>query len=173
VLRHIQRRLEPEDPWRAVFHRYLGLVADRVNGFGDNAERVEPSPTGSGVDEAALPCRRRARLVAGLLALLVAVAALHPLPVYLAEILVAIGLAAGAVHWRVRCAPNRCAVLSTVVAGLAIGAGVAGIVWLLAMAGWLAVTVSQTATVLASAGIALAVATLVAVRLRCFARTDG
>ena len=46
VLRHIQRGLEPEDPWRAVFTRYLDLVARRVNGFGGNADRVEPSPRG-------------------------------------------------------------------------------------------------------------------------------
>jgi hypothetical protein len=171
VLRHIQRRMEQEDPWRAVLARYLGLVADRVNGFGGNADRVEPSPTGSGVDEAALPCRRRARLVAGLLALLVVMSALHPLPAYLAEILVAVGVIAAATSWRVRCAPNRCTVMVTVIAGLVLGIGVASVLWLLGIAGLIGVAGSLTAAVLATAGIVLALAMLAAARWRCFIST--
>ena len=166
VLRHIQRGLEPEDPWRAVFTRYLDLVARRVNGFGGNADRVEPSPAGTGVDEAALPCRRRARVFAGLLALLVVMFALHPLPGYLGEILVGLGFAAAAANWRVRCAPSRCAVTAAVISGLAVGAGVVGILWLLGVTGTLG------AAVLAVAGAALAVAVLLTLRWRCFS-SDG
>jgi hypothetical protein len=172
VLRHIQRRLEPEDPWRAVFNRYLGLVADRVDGFGGNATRVEPSPTGSGTDEAALPCRRRARLVTVLLALLVAVAALHPLPAYVAEIAVTVGLIVAATSWRIRCAPSRCAVVATVIAGLALGIGVTGVLWLLGVAGLIGVVDSLVVAVLASTGIVLALAMLAAVRWRCFTPSD-
>jgi hypothetical protein len=43
VLKWIFARIPTDDPWRPVFERYLGEVADRVRGFGGDPDAVEPS----------------------------------------------------------------------------------------------------------------------------------
>lgn len=46
VLRWILESTPKQDRWYPVFSRYVGLVADRVRGFGGDPDRVEPSPDG-------------------------------------------------------------------------------------------------------------------------------
>jgi hypothetical protein len=74
-------------------------------------------------------------------------------------------------RWRAQCAPNRCAVVTTVIAGLAIGIGVAGVLWLLWMAGLIGVAGGIVAATLAIASIVLAAAMVAAARWRCFTST--
>jgi hypothetical protein len=47
VLRHIFQSIHTNDPWHAVFVRYLGQIEDRVRAFGGDPDRVVPSPSGS------------------------------------------------------------------------------------------------------------------------------
>jgi hypothetical protein len=53
VLRHIARAIPIEEPWNAVFVRYLDQIADRVRAFGGDPDAVAPSPDGTGRDGAA------------------------------------------------------------------------------------------------------------------------
>lgn len=50
VLRWILQSTPKEDRWYPVFSRYVGLVADRVRGFGGDPDQVEPSPDGGPED---------------------------------------------------------------------------------------------------------------------------
>jgi hypothetical protein len=75
VLRHIALSIPNEDPWSAVFTRYLAQIAGRVRGFGGDPDRVAPAADGSGRDPAAERACRRRRFIL-LLALLVALAGL-------------------------------------------------------------------------------------------------
>jgi hypothetical protein len=46
LLRWVFTRIPAVDPWRPVFERYLGEIADRVRGFGGDPDRIGPSPNG-------------------------------------------------------------------------------------------------------------------------------
>jgi hypothetical protein len=48
VLRWIGEAIPPNSRWYPVFHRYLEVVAGRVNDFGGDPLQVPPSPTGDG-----------------------------------------------------------------------------------------------------------------------------
>ncbi len=48
LLRWVFERIPAEDPWRLVFERYLGEIADRVRGFGGDPDAITPSPSGEG-----------------------------------------------------------------------------------------------------------------------------
>lgn len=46
LLRWVFTRIPAVDPWRPVFERYLGEIADRVSGFGGDPDLVGASPNG-------------------------------------------------------------------------------------------------------------------------------
>jgi hypothetical protein len=46
ILRWIQDGIDPRSRWHAVFTRYLGQLAGRVDGLGGTSGDVHPSPTG-------------------------------------------------------------------------------------------------------------------------------
>ena len=71
VLRHIARAIPIDDPWHAVFVRYLAQIAARVRGFGGDPDAVAPAADGSGRDPAQIRCERLERLFAALLAVAV------------------------------------------------------------------------------------------------------
>ena len=69
VLRFVARSIPPTDRWHPVFHRYLAVVAGRVNALGGVADRVGPSTKGDW--RAAARCRNAAFVSATILAALV------------------------------------------------------------------------------------------------------
>ncbi|MGA7732258.1 MAG: hypothetical protein WCD37_13435, partial [Chloroflexia bacterium] len=129
VLRHIFQSISLEDPWHAVFQRYLDQVADRVRGFGGNPDKVAPAADGSGRDVKAERCARRGWLVSALLALLVLITAWQPLATPVLELVVLALLIAAALGWRANCAPSVCQWAAVLLVGL--GFGAAGIALLL------------------------------------------
>jgi hypothetical protein len=135
VLRHIARSIPADDRWRPVFDRYVDQVADRVRGFGGDPDRIAPAADGSGRDEAAEKCERRGWLASALLALLVVTAALHPLPGYIVEALVAAGAAVSTAIWVRTCAPSVCRLLGGAILGVGVGAALVALLWLLAVTG--------------------------------------
>ncbi len=122
VLRHIALAIPAEDQWHAVFKRYLDQIADRVRGFGGDPDQVAPSPAGTGRDEAQDRCTRRRWLFAFLLALFVVVAALHPMPLYVPELVIAVAVLVSALAWIKACLPSRCRILNTLLIALALSA---------------------------------------------------
>lgn len=48
LLRWVYTRIPVGDPWRPIFDRYLGEIADRIRGFGGNPDQIRPSPFGDG-----------------------------------------------------------------------------------------------------------------------------
>ncbi|MGB5081592.1 MAG: LodA/GoxA family CTQ-dependent oxidase [Burkholderiales bacterium] len=151
VLRHIARAIPLDDPWHAVFRRYLDQVAARVDGFGGDSTQVAPSPDGTGRDEAAERCRRNAGGFVLLLALTVLLGGLGTL--------VPLALLAGAgawwfgARWWKRCAPGFCRLLTGAGTGLAIGAGLLAVVLGLGLgaswtAGWWALCMIAAGAVL-------------------------
>jgi hypothetical protein len=134
VLRHIARSIPQDDQWHHVFVRYLDQIADRVRGFGGDPDRVAPSPDGSGRDEAAERCARRGWIFSALLALLIIVAAWHPLSGYLAEIMAGIGAAWSFVVWWKKCAPPIRAIMVSALIGLVAPIAVLAILLLVGVA---------------------------------------
>lgn len=165
VLRHIALSIPQEDPWRAVFGRYLEQIAGRVRGFGGDPDRVLPAADGSGRNPAAERCARRGGLFAALVALLIAAAGLHPLPDYLAELAAAAAALLALFGWRRRCRPSRCRQLAAALVGLGSGAAVVGLLRLLGLVG------GRAGLALSWAAIAAALLLLAAWRLGCFRET--
>lgn len=150
VLRHIALAIPADDPWRPIFGRYLRQMAERVRGFGGDPESIEPSPDGSGV-EGPRRCARLAALVSGVLALLLAAAAWHPLPSYLPEGLAGLGLLVAGWHWVRRCKPSRCRRVIAALVGAALGVALAAVLSLFGLAGSSAPTVLATGALLTGA----------------------
>jgi hypothetical protein len=128
VLREIGSSIAPTDRWRPVFDRYLAVLASRLVSLGGDPGAAGPA---GGRDRAAQRCGRRGWVFAALLALLVVVVALHPLPGLLAEAAVAIATLAAGVWWLARCRPQRCQVVVPLAAGLAFGGAASAALWLL------------------------------------------
>lgn len=120
VLRHIARAIPADDPWRAVFTRYLDQIAARVDGFGGDAASVAPSPDGDGRDAVAERCMRNAALAVGLLALAALLFGLTAM-FWLAPF---VGLASAwaFMQWSTGCRPGACALTGGLAIGLGIGA---------------------------------------------------
>jgi hypothetical protein len=163
VLRHIARSIPQDDQWHHVFVRYLEQIADRVRGFGGDPDRVAPSPDGSGRDEAAERCKRHGWVFAALLALLVIIAGWHPLPGYVAETIVAIGVVASFVVWRKTCAPSVRAIILSTLIGLIAGIALLAVLLLLGL------TVNRGPIVVLLVALALGVLVVAGLRARFFA----
>jgi len=163
VLRHIALAIPAEDQWHAVFTRYLGQIADRVEGFGGDPDSVAPSPTGSGVDLVEQRCKRRSWIFSLLLALLFVVAGLHltappsPIP----EIIIAVAMVAFALYWIKGCAPSRCQILNSVLAGLVLSAAILALLILTGIG-------SLAVVMLAVVALLLGVVMLLRILWRCF-----
>jgi hypothetical protein len=176
VLRHIARAIPPDDQWHHVFVRYLDQIAERVRGFGGDPDRVLPAADGNGQaegdnfgfdgggvrDEAARRCARRGWLFSMLLALLVLVAALHPLPGYVAEVLVAVALVVALFAWRKVCRPTLCRIIIAALVGLVLGAGVVALLLLFGLTG------QRGLLTLAQSAVALALLVVVGMAKGCF-----
>jgi len=161
VLRYIAGSIPADDRWRPVFDRYVDQVADRVRGFGADPDQIAPAADGSGHDRMAEECARRGWFVSALLALLVVVAALHPLPGYLAEVVVAAAAALSVVTWARRCAPSVCRLLVAAILGISLGAALVAVLFLLA------VTAPHGPIVLVVTAIALGLLALAWASKRC------
>jgi hypothetical protein len=101
-----------------------------------------------------------------LLALLVLVAAWHPLPGYLAEIVFCVAAIVAAVNWCRKCQPTVCRILVAALVGLVFGAAVLAILLLLGQGG------QRGLVVLALAALALGGLVLWGVWSRCFTLTE-
>jgi hypothetical protein len=161
VLRWIGAAIPLDDQWHPVFVRYLDQIADRVRGFGGDPDRVAPSPAGTGRDAKDERCTLLGRVVSGLVALFLIVAALNPLPAYVAEAVVAAVTIGAAVFWWTRCAPSVCRAIWVGVGGLGIGAAVVGVLWLAGAVG------HRGAVVLALASLGLGALVLAALQTSC------
>jgi hypothetical protein len=161
VLRHIFRAIAIEDPWHAVFLRYLDQVADRVRGFGGDPDAVAPAADGSGRDVEAERCTRRGWLVSALLALLAIVTAWHPPATPLWELLVLAGLVAVALRWRATCFPSVCQWTAALLMGLGLGATGSALLFLWGAGG------PPTPWVLTLVLLGLVATLVVGVRSRC------
>lgn len=148
VMRHIAKSIRPDDPWNAVFVRYLDWMAARVRGFGGDPDSVIASPDGSGRDLAADACARQGWAAAALLALFVALAGLHPIAGYLLEAVAAAAAIAIGGRWIAKCAPTICQILLAAMAGLVVGAAILGVLWLAGAAGAHAMPVLAVAAIL-------------------------
>lgn len=161
VLRHIARAIPSDDQWRPVFDRYLGQIADRVRGFGGDPDVVEPSPDGTGVDEALVRCNRLGWIYSLLLALFVLLASIHPLGHYVLEIIVFIGLIVATGIWRARCTVSRCRWVIASILGLGLGAAGTALSTLLDLA-------SRGPTTLIAVALALGATVGLGIWWRCF-----
>ncbi|MDQ3957554.1 MAG: galactose oxidase early set domain-containing protein, partial [Actinomycetota bacterium] len=145
VLSHIKASIPQGDRWRRVFDRYVGLVGDRVRGFGGDPDDVKPSPAGTGggtrkpVDggrepwSSFSPCCLLAWAVAALLAGGIFLLGIQEEDwVWPARVLAAAGLAGGFAALLCRCKASFCDVLRVVAAGAAGGAAALALVLLAA-----------------------------------------
>lgn len=156
VFRYIAQGLPKDDPWRAVLERFLGQVAARVKGFGGNPDSVAAASDGSGVDKATLRCRRIGLLYTFLVALLVVVAGVHPLPGFLVELVVLVLAVVVGVYWWIACKPSPCRIVLASALGIVLGAAVLGQLALLGLGGasligWLAGAAAVGGLLLAAA----------------------
>ena len=126
LLRYIFESMSTSSRWYPVFLRYLGQVADRVDGFGGNADDVAPSPDGTGKEseEKHERCCRRAWIVPLLLAFGIALIGSAPVS-WIAPLIVlfVIGVVAAYCLWRRDCRPDGCDVLHALLLGTTVGAG--------------------------------------------------
>jgi hypothetical protein len=51
VLQYIQGAIPKDDPWAAVFQKYVAQVAERVDGFGGDSATIPASPNGAPRDQ--------------------------------------------------------------------------------------------------------------------------
>lgn len=162
VLRHIAQSIPPGNRWHAVFARYVGQIADRVDGFGGDQELVAPSPDGTGVDPQETRCRRFGWTYSALLALLAVIAAIHPLPNYSAEVVAFVVVVVALGLWLSRCAVSRCRWVMASIVGLGLGTAFTALATLLGIA-------PAGATILMTVGLALGIVVSAGVWWRCFA----
>ncbi len=59
VLRYIEESIPQKNRWHPVFHRYVGIIGDRVGAFGGDPSKIKPSPDGSGVNPEPTPHPKR------------------------------------------------------------------------------------------------------------------
>jgi hypothetical protein len=129
VLRWISRSIPHDNRWRPVFSRYLEQIAGRVDALGGDSSQVSASSSGDW--KAGARCKTWGRLVAALLAVLLASlgsltgAALAVVPPLLALFLVVM-----AVAWCKKCRPKTSGWLRTLLAGIGLGAALLAILTL-------------------------------------------
>ncbi len=141
VLRHISSTIPATNHWFPVFERYLGQIADRVDGFGGNADAIAPNPDGTGIplggaaeneelNQKTCPEQWGVAFIIGLIALLI----LWPLKtaVMAGALLGLLVLGTGMfISWYRRCCPSRCTILQTIQFGLLVALGILAILWLM------------------------------------------
>lgn len=130
VMRHIAAAIPATDHWYPVFQRYIGQIADRVDGFGGNSTSVYGNPDGTG-EEPKKPtpslwvCTER-----WWLSILIAVSVL--LAAGLTNmVILGIGLVTTVMlgislylNWYRKCLPSYCVRLQTIQLGLLVALGV-------------------------------------------------
>ena len=161
VLRHIELTIPDDDPWHAVFGRYLGNAANRVRGLGGDPDEIAPSPDGSGAVEPKR-CRRLGWLYSTLLTIALALAAWQPLGAWAPAMIAGLASLVSASLWVRWCNPDRCKLLIASLIGFASGGA---LVSLLLLAGLAAPHGATLLAVTALVGGTLAVAGSL---LRCF-----
>jgi hypothetical protein len=154
VLRFIATSIPPTDRWHPVFHRYLAVVAGRVNALGGNADRVGASTKGDW--RAAARCRNFAVAAATILAAAItSLGMLTGVAIVVAPPILALLLVVMASSWISRCSPGATGLSRSFLGGV----GLAGtILAILALSGWSA---PQLVPVLCSCVIVLAATVLI------------
>lgn len=109
LLRWLYLQKAPGDRWRPVLERLLGIVAERVDGFGGDSTAVLPSPNEDGRPETPKASARCCWALPLLVAMLIPLMAILPraalLPVAAGAMVVLIALWL----WQARCCPtNAC-----------------------------------------------------------------
>lgn len=138
ILRYIAQGIPQTDRWYPIFRRYLGLIADRVEGFGGDPTTIHPHPNGEGIPyippaKTAPELCREAHLLTLVLALSLSLAGLATSAALLATALViGLALAVAVLAWwaraccgRVRCAASDAAAFGGAIALLALGLAMA------------------------------------------------
>jgi hypothetical protein len=165
VLRHIAEAIPVGDRWFPVFNRYLAEIEDRVDGLGGDPDDVEPSPDGTGKrprEQDCDPWKLRWVVPAVVAALAVLVGTVDTdvaAPLAAAGAVLLLGALCG---WIARCRPTACDVITSLLLGLAIAAGVLGLIRLLGEDG------DRLADTFGVVGIAVAALMIAALLLRCF-----
>jgi len=161
VLRHIARAIPVDDQWRGVFDRYVGQIGERVRGFGDDPDIVEPSADGDGSDPE-ITSRTRFQWFYSLLLMLAVVAAGFTSSVATAAagllLLVAVAVLSA---WRSRGQLTRCLWLIATIIGVGLGAAAVALLVLIGFA-------ARGPTVLTLAALVLGILLLIGSRWRCF-----
>ena len=122
-LRHIERAIPETDRWYLPFRRYVAQIAARVDGFGGDSSVVAPSPSGEWqqVIPASVMCRLLEVMVAGLLAIFIALVAIGgAIQIALSLLVLVLLLVAGYV-WIKNCRPSGIRLLLTAVVGVVVG----------------------------------------------------
>lgn len=134
LLRWIQLQMPAADRWRPVFERYLGIIADRVDGLGGDASAVTPSPYEDGSPEKVQPttslmcCWSLAAFVAIVIPLLSVLPVAAILPVFAGALVAAAALWLWQARW---CGLGICARLRGLLVGMTLGTAVAAVsAWL-------------------------------------------
>jgi murein tripeptide amidase MpaA len=158
VLRFMVASIPQSDRWHPVFHRYLGVVAGRVNALGGDADRVGPSTKGDW--RAAARCRSAAAAAATILAAAVtSLGTLSGVATMAVPAVLALLLAVVASIWISRCRPEPARLSRSFIGGV----GMAGtLLAVFALSGW---TAPRVVPVLCGCVIVLAGTVLVG-RLR-------
>jgi hypothetical protein len=130
VFRHIAATIPATDHWFPVFQRYIGQIADRVDGFGGNSTKVFGNPDGTGkkpedANQGFWSCSGR-----WMLSLLIAVAILLAASmtnIIAVGITLAVGIVVGLAlyrSWCIKCQPSYCVRLQTIQLGLLVALGI-------------------------------------------------
>nr|AHZ89325.1 hypothetical protein [uncultured bacterium 'pool 3 contig00022'] len=161
VLRHIARAIPSDDQWRGVFDRYVGQIRDRVRGFGDDPDVIEPSPDGDGVDPETRRGTRLQWLYSLLLTAAVIVFGFDSTFATVAGGLTLLAAVAAVPVWRSRTHVSRCLWLIATIAGIGLGAAVVALLSIVGPA-------PRAPTVLTIAALVLGMLLTLGVRWRCF-----
>ncbi|HEX7140335.1 MAG TPA: hypothetical protein VF219_20965, partial [Vicinamibacterales bacterium] len=160
ALRRVIPAIPVENRWHPVMQRYLDQMTERVHAVGDGDGDGD---RGGGGAVAGAMCGMWAAITSILLAALVAGAgALSGTALNVVELTLAVLLVIAAVVWTTKCHPALCRWLRALVDGIALGAALLAVLWLLGM------TAPYLVPALCVSVVLLAVALLIGGLKRCF-----
>ena len=128
ILRWILKSIPTTDRWYLVFSRYVGDIADRVDGLGGDSDGIRPSPNGDGRPSPPA-CHKIGWLIPLILAPLLVLITLAPLvwtaPLTAAGIVLILAIAC---FWYLRCKPSICDFLGVLILGLSVAYLILGVI---------------------------------------------
>jgi len=131
ILRWILKSIPTTDRWYPVFSRYVGEIANRVDGLGGDSDGIRPSPNGDGRPKPAA-CDKIRWLVPLILAVLLVLIAVAPLIVSAPAIAIGVIVILAVVcYWYLHCRPSICEILAALLLGISVAYLVLGVLALL------------------------------------------